>query len=132
MANPYFLGAALVLGGIAAGMAVVYKETKAANGALEEQNRLLAIQNALKGGGLPLPTAEQINAGVYAGIIPGMGGKGGQATGGTGSGETGRGRARLGGDTVNININRATVNADDITDAINKNLRNQGSKLRIR
>ena len=132
MANPYFLGAALVLGGIAAGMATVYQNTKRTNGALEETNRLLAIQNALKGGGLPLPTAEQINAGVYAGIIPGMGTKGGQSTGGTSTGESGRGKARLGGDTINVNINRATVNADDIADAINKNLRNQGSKLRIR
>lgn len=130
--GPGIVGAALVLAGIAAGMATVYENTRRTNGALEETNRLLAIQNALKGGGLPLPTAEQINAGVYAGIIPGMGGKGGQQTGGTGSGESGRGKARLGGDTVNININRATVNADDITDAINKNLRNQGSTLRIR
>lgn len=132
MANPYFLGAALILGGIAAGMAVVYKETKNANGALEEQNRLLAIQNSLKGGGLPLPTAEQINAGVYAGIIPGMGGKGGQSTGGTVTGETGRGRGRLPGETINININRGTVNADDVANAINNKLRNQGSTLRIR
>ena len=33
--------------------------------------------------------------------------------------------------TVNININRAQVNTNDVVDAINKGLKNQGSSLRI-
>ena len=97
-----------------------------------EIDEVIEKQGQIKGG-VPLGKGSPIVAG--GGKIGIIGKRDTGADTGTGTGERGRGRGRLtgpGGDTVNININRATVNADDITDAINKNLRNQGSKLRIR
>jgi hypothetical protein len=121
MANPYFLGAALILGGIAAGMAIVYQETRRANSVLAEQNRLLQIQNALKGNGLPLPTGEQIAGATYRGIIPQLLPPQTKLPVQT--------PAKPG--TINININRAQVDANDVAKVLNDKLKSQGSTLRI-
>lgn len=67
-ANPYFLGAAVVLGGIAAGMATVYSNTKKATTAVEEFNRV----QSLKEKQTKIQTPEQVAADVFEGIIPSL------------------------------------------------------------
>lgn len=69
LANPYFIGAAVVLGGIAAGMVAVYNATKDATNAQAELNRQRELFNTIKS---PTVTPEQINADLYEGIIPGL------------------------------------------------------------
>ena len=120
MANPYLLAAAGLISGIALGMAEVYKRTNEANSALNETNRLLSIQNALRGNGLPLPTAEQIAAGTYKGIIPQLLPPAPKVPVQT-PGKPG---------SVKVDIN-ATIDANSVIKQINNQLKSQGSSLRI-
>lgn len=120
MANPYLLAAAGLISGIALGMQEVYRRTTEANSALAETNRLLQIQNALRGNGLLLPTPEQIAGATYRGIIPQLLPPAPklpvQVPGKPGA--------------VQVDIN-ATIDANSVIKQINNQLKSQGSALRL-
>lgn len=120
MANPYLLAAAGLISGIALGMQEVYRRTTEANSALAETNRLLQIQNALKGNGLPLPTGEQIAGATYRGIIPQLLPPPPKLPVQT--------PAKPGSVKVDIN---ATIDANSVIKQVNNQLKSQGSSLRI-
>lgn len=117
---PGIVGAAVVIAGIAAAMATVYQNTKAATSALDEFQRKQNIERVTTTPSTP----EQIAAETYQGIL-----------------DVGKPKAvpkslapvpgKPGSTTINVNINRAQVNANDVTKALNDKLKSQGSALRI-
>jgi hypothetical protein len=98
-------------------MWTVYQNTKKASDATVEFQRLQGLKPVMT---TPM-TPEQVAGRTYRGLI----------------GEVPRTPTRVdvpakpGSTTVNVNINRAQVNANDVVRVINDKLKNQGSALRI-
>lgn len=130
LANPYLLGATVVLGGIAAGMIAVYNNTKSATSAIEEFNRQQSLKNTVTT--KPFVTPEQINADLYSGILsppkattpavpkstkqtPLKGGTSGKTTGGT--------------TNVTVNVNKSSASANEIVKVINDKIKATGGKV---
>lgn len=118
--HPYVAGIVAGLGLIAGGMAIVYSNTKNALSAIEEFERKQNIQRVTS---TPFTTPEQIAAETYQGILD---------VGKTKVAPKSMAPVPAKPGTINININRATVNAEDVTKALNDSLKSQGSALRIR
>ena len=119
---PGIVGAAVVIAGIAAAMATVYQNTKAATSALDEFQRMQNLQRVTSTPSTP----EQIAAETYQGILDV--GKPKAAPKSLAPVPQKPGSANT---TINVNINRAQVNANDVTKALNDKLKSQGSSLRI-
>jgi len=118
-ANPFFLGAALVIGGIALALSNLKLEANAARDAVAALNR--EQEKSASSGGYSFDRGNQDYA-PYAYKTPttkspGIAGQSAKTTGST---------------TVNVNINRATVDADTIINDINSRLRSQGSTNLLR
>lgn len=126
-ANPYFLGAALVLGGIAAGMYEVYTNTNKANNALNEFNRLEAVKRSMTTVQAPIQT----QTGALQGLIPQLAPVAPPVPAKPGAARTTQSTTST-SPTVNININRATVDTDTIVNEINSKLKSQGSAVILR
>lgn len=123
--NPVVAGIVAGLSAIAAAMFVIYQRTSQANTALAEFNRLQGIRRATSN---PFATPEQVAAATYRGILD----VGRTPTTPTTPSRSNGPRGVQGSTTVNVNINRAQVNANDVVDAINKKLRDQGSTVTLR
>jgi hypothetical protein len=116
--NPALAGILAGLALLAGAMYTVYRNTKQANDQLAEFQRLQNIERVTRNPSTP----EQIAAETYQGIL-----------------DVGKAKplpkstapvpAKPG--TINININRAQVNANDVAKALNDKLKSQGSSLRI-
>jgi hypothetical protein len=122
--NPVLAGIIAGLALIAGAMFTVYERTKQANTAISEFNRLQGIRRETSN---PFATSEQLAAATYRGILD-VGKSPTQSAPRGGGGGT---LVPLGNSTINVNINRAQVNADDVAKALNDKLKSQGSALRI-
>jgi hypothetical protein len=111
---PVLAGLALLAGAIY----TVYKNTKDATTATEEFQRLQGLKPVLT---TPM-TPEQVSGRTYRGLL-------GEIPPAPTSRPTVP--AKPGSVNVNVNINRANVNADDVAKALNDKLKSQGSALRI-
>lgn len=109
--GPGILGAAVILGGIAAGMWQVYNNTRAANNAIDEFNRLQNIERVTRTPSTP----EQIAGETYQGIIPQLLPPPVQPPVPA--------KQEL---SVSININRAQVSGQDIVNELNQVLKSRG------
>ena len=116
--NPVLAGIVAGLALIGGGMFEVYNRAKEATKATEElrrQQELLALTRN------PFATAEQINAAAFRGILD-------RPTQAPTRPTTGGGGVTvpLGNTNININVNRASVNANDLITDINNALKNRG------
>lgn len=109
--GPGILGAAVILGGIAAGMWQVYNNTRAANREIDEFNRLQNIERVTRTPSTP----EQIAGEIYQGIIPQLLPPPVQPPVPA--------KQEL---SVSININRAQVSGQDIVNELNQVLKSRG------
>ena len=116
--NPVVAGIVAGLGLIAGAMYVIYQRTNEANSALAEFQRLQNIERVTR---TPFTTPEQIAGETYQGIIPQLVPKVTPV----------KPPVPQKPATVNVNINRAQVNANDVVKVINDKLKSQGSGLRI-
>lgn len=127
-ANPYFLGAAAVIGAIALAYNTL---TKSANQARDAVNALNKAKQAEQStGGYSLAPAPDVYE-PYAYKVPTTPSSGiaGQSTGVKAIRDTQVVREST---TVNVNINRATVDADEVVNVINSKLKSQGSTIVLR
>lgn len=116
--NPALAGALAGLALLAGAMFTVYQNTKLASDEMEEFQRLQGIQRATSN---PFSTPEQIAAATYRGILDV--GRTPARTPGRASGTV---QVPLGNTTINVNLNRATVNGSQLVDEINNTLKNRG------
>lgn len=118
--NPVLAGIIAGLALLAGAMYTVYQRTSQANTAMAEFQRLQNIERVT---GTPFTTPEQIAGETYQGIIPQL------LPTPTPTRPTVP--SKPGSVNLNVNINRAQVNADDVVKVINDKLKAQGSGLRI-
>jgi len=116
--NPVLAGIVAGIGLIAAGMIAVFNNTKAATSAFEEFTRQ---QNLARVTQTP-STPEQIAGETYQGIL-------------NPPGQVPRSTAPVpgkpGATRIEVNINRAQINANDVVKVINDKLKSQGSTVRL-
>jgi hypothetical protein len=133
-ANPYFLGAAVVLGGIAAASLLVYNNTKKATSALQELERQQGLTRVTQTPSTP----EQVAAEAYKGIIP----EAPRSTGSTGEGIAGQiprvptvptTKAPSPSSPVvinnNITVKKSTATGQDIAKAVNRTIKSAGTQI---
>jgi hypothetical protein len=118
-ANPFFLGAALVIGGIALALSTLKTEANAARDAVSALNR--EQEKSASSGGYSFDRGNQSYA-PYAYTTPTT----------TSRGIAGQPKATSSNTNINVNINRAKVDAQDIIRDINTTLKNQGSTRLLR
>lgn len=131
-ANPYFLGAAVVLGGIAAASYLVYTNTKKASSALQELERQQNITRVTQRPSTP----EQVAAETYEGLIPKIE-QPKRTT--TGQGIAGQipvapaPKRSAPPSPININNNivvkKSTATGQDIAKAVNKVIKSAGTQV---
>jgi len=126
LSNPLVAAAILGLAAIAGGMAIIYARTKEATDATLEFQRAQKIEQVTRN---PFSTTEQKNAEVFRGILDVGKAKPPKVK----SAPVPISRVDRARDlNLNVNINRAQVNAKDIIRDINSTLRTNGSNVQIR
>ena len=120
-ANPYFLGAAAVIGAIALAYNTLTRSANQARDAVAKLNR--EKERATSTGGYSLSPGSDTYS-PYAYKVPKTGSSGiaGQSVGVSAIRDT----QVIQSSNINVNINRATVDADQIVDDINKSLKSKG------
>lgn len=112
MGNPILAGILAGITAIAAGMAIVYTNTKNASSAFQEFQRLQNIQRVTTTPSTP----EQVAAETYQGIIPQLEKKAAPAK----TVPQKPGAVKQAAQTVNINVNKGNVTAKEIVSSLQK------------
>jgi len=130
LTNPLLAGALIGIAAIAAGMAVVYARTKEASTALLEFQRIQKIEAVTRN---PFSSPEQVAAETFRGILDvGKPEKVDLPSLKTPRGIAGQSITNSVTNNINVNVNRAKVDAQDLIDDINAKLRSQGGTSLLR